>query len=107
MVQFDVTTGISGSFIDISADIEVDDVVPEEGLIKVLDIVFNDVLVKAQRKRNSFKFQIICQGEFKVSYTISYKTAWVIVTCYSSPLTEPQEHHIFTLMIKIYISNSY
>ena len=59
-------SGINGNFVDISTDIYIDDVIPEEGLCKLLDMAFN-IVYKAKQKRNSFKFQIICQAEFKVN----------------------------------------
>ena len=66
MMQFNVTRAVNNNFIDISTDIKVDDVVPESGLDNILNLAFTEIINKAKQKKDTFKFQIICQADFKV-----------------------------------------
>ena len=71
MVNFEFVRSVNGRFMDVSTDIDVHDVVPEDGLSKVLDLAFNGVITRAQQKWRTFKFQIICEGQFKVNHLFS------------------------------------
>ena len=66
MTQFNITRAVKNNFIDFSTDININDVVPERGLDRILDIAFDEVISKAKQKKGAFKFQIVCQAEFKV-----------------------------------------
>ena len=68
MSNFEFLRSVNEHFIDVSTEMDIRDVVPEEGLSKVLDLAFNEVLTKAQQKWRTFKFQIICEGQFKVNH---------------------------------------
>ena len=50
MSNFEFLRSVNEHFIDVSTEIDIRDVVPEEGLSKVLDLAFNEVLTKAQQK---------------------------------------------------------
>ena len=66
MTHFNITRAVNDNFIDFSTDININDVVPERGLDQILDIAFDEVITKAKQKKSVFKFQIVCQAEFKV-----------------------------------------
>ena len=65
MARFHIQEALSGNFIDVYADLDLREPTPEAGIERIIDVAYNVVMI-TQRKRSSFKYQIICHAEFKV-----------------------------------------